>query len=94
MRLERSLARKGKKSTPLLIHLLRDREILLVLGSDDRRIKDLEKRGFVVQGFYRLSRTGGNLAISLPETGVFACASSPLAQSPWLKSSANREGEK
>ena len=75
---------KAKKSATQIVHLARGVEILLVLGPDDERIKGLKEKGFVVQGFYRLSRTGGNLANVLPKTGVFADAASPLCKSPWM----------
>ena len=77
------MAKAKKQGAEQLIHMSRGLEILLVLGPDEERVESLKKHGFVVVGYYRLAKTGGNLAAVLPKTGTFACAYSPLAVSPW-----------
>ena len=79
--------KKKKKPAEILIHMTRsgpgNDEDLLILGEDTNRIERLQAIGFVVASSYRLVRTAvGQVAITLPSTGVFADACSALAQSP------------
>lgn len=80
--------KKKKKPAEILIHLTRsggNDEDLLILGADTDRIERLKALGFSVASSYRLVRTAvGQVATTLPSTGVFACASSALAQSPYI----------
>jgi len=77
-----------KKPAEILVHLTRpgkNDEDLLMLGTDADRIKRLQGLGFIVASSYRLVRTAvGQVATTLPSSGVFACASSSLAKSPWI----------